>query len=130
MKTNVIINLQFEATHYWATIPDSHLESYLKYPHRHVFHIKIKIPVQHNDRDIEFIQYKRMILADLLANYREAAHLVPDIGELSCEMLAVYLLHQWDAVYVSVLEDGENGAEVYRDEYFEREEPHVTGDFI
>ena len=33
--------------------------SFLGYPHRHIFHFKVGITVTHNDRDIEFIQFKR-----------------------------------------------------------------------
>ena len=33
--------------------------SFLANPHRHIFHFRISIDVFHNDRDIEFIQFKR-----------------------------------------------------------------------
>ena len=33
--------------------------SFLGYPHRHIFHFKVAIEVFHDDRDIEFIQFKR-----------------------------------------------------------------------
>ena len=32
--------------------------SFLGYPHRHIFHFKVAIEVFHDDRDIEFIQFK------------------------------------------------------------------------
>ena len=35
--------------------------SFLGYPHRHIFHFKVAIEVFHDDRDIEFIQFKRWI---------------------------------------------------------------------
>ena len=35
--------------------------SFLGYPHRHIFHFKVRIQVTHNDRDIEFIQFKRWL---------------------------------------------------------------------
>ena len=35
--------------------------SFLGYPHRHIFHFKVWIEVFHNDRDIEFIQFKRWL---------------------------------------------------------------------
>ena len=35
--------------------------SFLGYPHRHIFHFKVGIEVFHNDRDIEFIQFKRWL---------------------------------------------------------------------
>jgi len=33
--------------------------SFLGIPHRHIFHFRVRIEVFHNDRDIEFIQFKR-----------------------------------------------------------------------
>ena len=35
--------------------------SFLGYPHRHIFHFKVGIEVYHDDRDIEFIQFKRWL---------------------------------------------------------------------
>jgi hypothetical protein len=35
--------------------------SFLANAHRHIFHFKIWIDVFHNDRDIEFIQFKRWV---------------------------------------------------------------------
>src|SRR6056300_1519235 len=35
--------------------------SFLGYPHRHIFHFRVRIEVRHNDRDIEFIQFKRWL---------------------------------------------------------------------
>ena len=33
--------------------------SFLGYPHRHMFHFYVTLGVEHNDRDVEFIQFKR-----------------------------------------------------------------------
>ena len=35
--------------------------SFLGYPYRHIFHFRVWIEVFHNDRDIEFIQFKRWL---------------------------------------------------------------------
>ena len=40
---------------------DEYDVSFLGYPHRHIFHFKVSIEVFHDDRDIEFIQFKRWI---------------------------------------------------------------------
>ena len=32
-----------------------------RYKHRHIFHFKVWIEVFHDDRDIEFIQFKRWL---------------------------------------------------------------------
>jgi hypothetical protein len=37
--------------------------SFLGYPHRHIFHFRVWIDVWHNDRDVEFIQFKRWLEA-------------------------------------------------------------------
>jgi hypothetical protein len=82
--------------------------SFLANAHRHIFHFKIWIDVFHNDRDIEFIQFKRW-LEGLYSK---------DILQLdfnSCEMIADDLYIQVAgrypdrAVWIEVAEDGENG---------------------
>jgi hypothetical protein len=82
--------------------------SFLANAHRHIFHFRIWIDVFHNDRDIEFIQFKRW-LEGLYSK---------DILQLdfkSCEMIADDLYIQvagrypGRAVWIEVAEDGENG---------------------
>lgn len=82
--------------------------SFLANAHRHIFHFRVWIDVFHNDRDIEFIQFKRW-LESLYSK---------DILELdykSCEMIADDLYTQIAAryperaVWIEVAEDGENG---------------------
>jgi hypothetical protein len=82
--------------------------SFLANAHRHIFHFRVSIDVFHNDRDIEFIQFKRW-LEGLYSK---------DILELdfkSCEMIADDLYDQISARYpnraviIDVSEDGENG---------------------
>ena len=99
--------------------------SFLGYPHRHIFHFRVWIDVLHNDRDIEFIQFKRWILS-LYANTagsdvvrdRSVSHNQNSILELnnkSCEMIAddLYLQiaqkYPGRSVWIEVAEDGENG---------------------
>jgi hypothetical protein len=83
--------------------------AFLAYPHRHIFHFRVQIQVEHNDRDIEFIQFKRWL------------ELLFDDGTLeldyqSCEMLAANLMKVINKRYpgreleVTVSEDDENGA--------------------
>jgi hypothetical protein len=55
--------------------------SFLGVPHRHQFHFKIRIEVFHDDRDIEFIQFKRWI-------ERLYAQDVIQLNHKSCEMIA------------------------------------------
>ena len=85
-----------------------HDVSFLAYPHRHIFHFRVYIDVFHNDRDIEFIQFKRWL-----------EHLysggILELNYKSCEMIADDLYLQIAgrypdrAVWIEVAEDGENG---------------------
>jgi hypothetical protein len=87
--------------------------SFLGIPHRHIFHFKIRIEVFHNDRDIEFIQFKRWLerLYDVEG--------VLELNHKSCEMIADDLYDAISAKYsgrfveIDVAEDGENGCSIY-----------------
>jgi hypothetical protein len=88
---------------------DEYDVSFLGTPHRHIFHFRVWIDVVHNDRDIEFIQFKRW-----LENLYKEGTLRLDYR--SCEMMADDLYQQIAArypdraVWIEVSEDGENGA--------------------
>jgi len=88
---------------------DEYDVSFLATPHRHIFHFRVWIDVWHNDRDIEFIQFKRW-LENL---YRDATL---SLDYKSCEMMADDLYDQISArypnrvIWIEVAEDGENGA--------------------
>lgn len=90
---------------------DEYDVSFLGYPHRHIFHFKVWIEVFHDDRDIEFIQFKRW-LENL---YKED---VVQLDYKSCEMIADDLASEIQAKYpnrwikISVAEDNENGCEM------------------
>ena len=85
--------------------------SFLGYPHRHIFHFKVWIEVYHDDRDIEFIQFKRW-LERLYSND------VVQLDHKSCEMIADELASEINLEYpgrwlkISVAEDNENGCEM------------------
>jgi len=69
----------------------------------------MKWPVAHVDRDIEFILKKRQVEEYVNLKWHRK-----DIGRLSCEDIALELIREFQGCcFVSVLEDGENGAEVY-----------------
>lgn len=87
---------------------DEYDVSFLGYPHRHMFHFKVRIGVTHNDRDIEFIQFKRW----LESLYGDG---IIQLDYKSCEMISDDLYEQISAKYpgrfveIEVSEDGENG---------------------
>jgi hypothetical protein len=112
MKTTVIVNLQVEGIHFWKDCPLREV-SFLQFPHRHMFHIKAEKSVTHLDRDVEIILLKRSINFYLVKMYAgEEDHL--QFGGMSCEMIAKKLLERFDLETCEVLEDGENGAKVYK----------------
>ena len=85
--------------------------SFLANEHRHIFHFRVYIDVFHNDRDIEFIQFKRWLQG--LYNSE-----VLTLDYKSCEMMADDLYLQiaqrypgrW--VIIEVSEDNENGCSI------------------
>ena len=83
--------------------------SFLGYPHRHIFHFKVAIEVFHDDRDIEFIQFKRWLL-----NLYKEGTIQSDFK--SCEMMsddlyiAIAKRYPGRKIEINVSEDGENGS--------------------
>lgn len=83
--------------------------SFLANPHRHMFHFFVRLEVSHNDRDVEFIQFKRWLERLYSQNTLQ-------LDYQSCEMLAESLIEQIMQTYpdrdieVRVFEDNENGA--------------------
>ena len=60
--TWIYVTFQQEGIHkYPAALTDPKLAdvSFLGYPHRHMFHFKVHLEVFHDDRDVEFILFKR-----------------------------------------------------------------------
>ena len=88
---------------------DEYDVSFLGYPHRHTFHFKVWISVTHDDRDIEFIQFKRW-LEKLYADG------TVQLDYKSCEMMsgdlfdAISNKYPGREVWIEVSEDGENGS--------------------
>lgn len=88
---------------------DKYDVSFLGHPHRHIFHFQVWISVTHDDRDIEFIQFKRW-LQNLYGDN------ILNLDYKSCEMIADDLYAEISArypnrsVWIEVSEDNENGA--------------------
>ena len=91
--------------------------SFLGIPHRHIFHFRVRIEVFHNDRDIEFIQFKRWM--ERLYNNGASDGEVLDLNHRSCEMIADELYEKISNKYpgrfveISVAEDNENGCSIF-----------------
>ena len=90
---------------------DEYDVAFLAHPHRHIFHFRVWIDVFHNDRDIEFIQFKRW-----LENLYSSGTLALDFK--SCEMMAddlyIRIAERYPEreVQIEVSEDGENGCQI------------------
>jgi hypothetical protein len=117
-KKFIWVKFQKEGIHCYpaaATDPnlatgDQYDVSFLASPHRHIFHFRVDISVNHNDRAIEFIQFKRW----LESLYHDEN--VLQLNNKSCEMIIEDLYVQISRKYpdrnirIEVSEDGENGA--------------------
>ena len=122
-KSMIWVTFQKEGIHkYPAALDDPKLAtgdeydvSFLGYPHRHIFHFRVCIEVFHDDRDIEFIQFKRW-LERLYSADKSSGVLVLDYK--SCEMICDELAETINNKYpnrrmeITVSEDGENGATI------------------
>ena len=121
----IFVQFQKEGIHcYPAAATDPKLNtageydvSFLANPHRHIFHFRVSIDVFHNDRDIEFIQFKRW-LENLYSGNNGSSGSVLELDWKSCEMIADDLYIQIAERYpnrnvvIEVSEDGENGCSI------------------
>jgi len=113
-QKKIWVTFQREGIHCFpaaATDPKLADVAFLANPHRHIFHFRVAIDVFHDDRELEFIQFKRWLEA-LYVNT------VLQLDYKSCEMIADDLYVQIAAkypnrdVWIEVSEDGENGCYV------------------
>lgn len=116
-KRMIWVTFQKEGIHVYpaaATDPklktnDEYDVSFLGTPHRHIFHFTVAIQVEHSDRAIEFIQFKRW----LENQYKDG---ILQLDYKSCEMIAedlydvIAIRYPNRDIQISVSEDGENGA--------------------
>jgi hypothetical protein len=116
-KKKIWVTFQKEGVHCYpaaATDPllatgDQYDVSFLASPHRHIFHFRVAIDVFHDDRDIEFIQFKRWLVNLYISNTLQ-------LDFKSCEMISDDLYLQIAQkypnrdVWIDVSEDGENGS--------------------
>ena len=112
-KRFIWVTFQREGIHcYPAAATDSNLAdvSFLANEHRHIFHFHVKIEVFHNDRDIEFIQFKRWLESlyqgTLELNYKSCEMISDDLYEV------IATRYPNRDIEITVSEDGENGATI------------------
>ena len=111
MFTTIWVTFQKEGIHCYPAAKDLEGVEFLQHPHRHMFHFEVELEVFHDDRDVEFILFKR----ELEGLYSED---ILKMDHQSCEMLASDLVHYIIGAYpdrkitVSVSEDGENGGRI------------------
>ena len=117
---NIWVTFQKEGVHLYPAAKDDPAlatgkwddVSFLGYAHRHIFHFRVEISVTHNDRDIEFIQFKRW----LESLYSDGTL---ELNHRSCEMiaeeLAEVILNKYPKreLKISIAEDNENGANMH-----------------
>ena len=116
-KKTIWVTFRKEGIHkYPAALDDPKLAtgdeydvSFLGYPHRHIFHFRVAIEVFHDDRDIEFIQFKRWL--EKLYDQKTL-----QLDYKSCEMIsddlyiAITKKYPSRRIEIDVSEDGENGS--------------------
>ena len=102
-KKRIFVTFRKEGIHQYPDAPEG--VEFLK----HMFHFRVEIDVFHDDREIEFILFKR----EIERLYSEGTL---ELDYKSCEMmaddLAVYIYKKYPhrAFIITVSEDGENGA--------------------
>ncbi|CAB4149958.1 hypothetical protein UFOVP558_53 [uncultured Caudovirales phage] len=109
VKNFIEVRFQFEGIHHWPEAPRE--VDFLRDKHRHIFHVRARMNVSHDDRELEFIlvQHKLKALVSCFGY---------DLGRLSCEQIAYEILKYCvqdlgrSEIEVEVSEDGENGAVV------------------
>lgn len=105
MRKRIFVTTQFEGFHAWEDAPPEH--KYLRSLHRHMFHVRVEKEVREEDREIEFIDFKREV-KECIQVLRSSCE--EKVIRWSCETWARVLLERFSADKVEVSEDGENGA--------------------
>ena len=108
MAASNFCRFSVEAFHQWPKAPERY--AYLGTIHRHVFHVEMRRPVGHANRDVEFIEWKNWAVAKV--NEQKAQEVT--LG-WSCEHWGQWMIENLDATVAIVSEDGENGAIVEKD---------------
>lgn len=111
-ETLLKIQLSVPGRHHWPNAKGN--VEFLKYPHTHTFVIECFIKVTGLDREIEFYQMAARIKT-VISTIWEADDLgIHEFENYSCEMIADYLVTEFNLMQCVVSEDGLFGAVVQR----------------
>lgn len=120
----IIVRTTFDAVHQWQDAPadTGSISSILQYPHRHVFHVEVRVPVTDPDRQIEFLQFKEVLDFICRDKFQGLGGAPVKVLPYSCESMAEIIgkgllgydhrLAEAAWFTVTVYEDNENGGEV------------------
>ena len=115
MTKQIVVRTQVEGLHHWPSAPEGNDVSYLKNPHRHVFHVELWCKVDSTDRELEFMDIKHKLFTFFYLRWYDSTISMMQFGGMSCEDIAVSVLNNFlYASKCSVFEDGENGAVIER----------------
>jgi hypothetical protein len=119
METYVCVKNQTRLLHKYPEAKDD--VSFLRYEHRHVFHVITCLSVKHNDRDVEFFALKKEVQS-ILRCFKQ----LENGTSFSCEDLCGFIVlklsdnaahgREKRKITVKVSEDNENFV-VMHDEY-------------
>ena len=107
-KQHIWVTFQKEGLHKWPDATQHPGVEFLANEHRHMFHFRVDLEVWHDDREVEFILFKR----ELAGLYEQGAL---QLNYKSCEMMADELAEYIKLHYpgrdfkIEISEDGENG---------------------
>jgi len=88
VERTVEVSFAFEAVHHWPAAPDN--LRVLRWPHRHLFHCRVALSVDGEDRMVEFLVLRQSLLALVGAwvAVRTPDGVFSTVGTASCEQMA------------------------------------------
>lgn len=119
MRTVVVVKFEMEGVHHWPDAINVAPEvGHLSNDHMHRFHFRAEVGVDNNDADrqVEIIMLQREMKKYLETNFYDDTWNCLQFGAMSCEQIAMDLLDAFDCSMVEVLEDGNWGAKVMKDD--------------
>ena len=111
INSEIIIKTSIVGFHNWKDAPKE--VEFLRNRHRHMFNIKVGMPVTEHDRQLEFFIEGDKLQTSLIHLFNRNGWGHIEFGGMSCEMIATQILKSRSYYsWVEVWEDDENGARV------------------